>query len=404
MPKKRHCLLKKGGINLVIIVPQLHVVSLFHLVSAFRDRLDRSLLTLFLGHCRRRKIRCIPAQGDPQNRCSNCIRLKKPCNFFPVDQQPQTDAGHRADAQVQGAVGPASSSSSPTESAGPADMPNSLPFSHLSMPPIQNIGGAQIKRTRTDSFSEKKGATSHFFTSCFPNPPLDPAYSHSHDLGPPSAGWILADSVNMSKGSSDMPSSYWRMNSHESPMTPAFSPFSSNPQLPHHPTWSPAATEPSPREEFGWPVPQRSMSYGNHETLPHHSNYSFHHPPQSTNIRDEFSNRPSPHQLDVYPPLPPTTNSLPTADVTTVATPTATSPQSSGSAPPFPAAQGWQPYPYKVSAIPSTSEGFSGWYGQAPSLPSQPQGAGGEGMPPATTYSHAESYNGIYYHNTNQGR
>ncbi len=36
-----------------------------------------------LGHCRRRKIRCIPAPGDPQNRCSNCLRLKKECHFQP---------------------------------------------------------------------------------------------------------------------------------------------------------------------------------------------------------------------------------------------------------------------------------------------------------------------------------
>lgn len=37
------------------------------------------------GHCRRRKIRCALAEGDPQGRCSNCIRLKKECIFTPVD-------------------------------------------------------------------------------------------------------------------------------------------------------------------------------------------------------------------------------------------------------------------------------------------------------------------------------
>lgn len=39
------------------------------------------------GHCRRRKIRCIPAFEDSSGRCQNCIRLKKECHFFPVDQQ-----------------------------------------------------------------------------------------------------------------------------------------------------------------------------------------------------------------------------------------------------------------------------------------------------------------------------
>ncbi|ATY59713.1 C6 finger domain [Cordyceps militaris] len=39
------------------------------------------------GHCRRRKIRCI-VSSEIQNRCINCIRLKKDCSFCPVDQQP----------------------------------------------------------------------------------------------------------------------------------------------------------------------------------------------------------------------------------------------------------------------------------------------------------------------------
>lgn len=40
-----------------------------------------------LGHCRRRKIRCIPAFDDTSGKCQNCIRLKKECMFYPVDQQ-----------------------------------------------------------------------------------------------------------------------------------------------------------------------------------------------------------------------------------------------------------------------------------------------------------------------------
>ena len=35
-----------------------------------------------LVHCRRRKIRCVP---DNQGRCANCVRLKKDCNFYPVE-------------------------------------------------------------------------------------------------------------------------------------------------------------------------------------------------------------------------------------------------------------------------------------------------------------------------------
>lgn len=45
------------------------------------------LLIRWTAHCRRRKIRCLLAEGDPAQRCQNCIRLKKECVFYPVDQQ-----------------------------------------------------------------------------------------------------------------------------------------------------------------------------------------------------------------------------------------------------------------------------------------------------------------------------
>ena len=41
-----------------------------------------------LGHCRKRKIRCVTANDDPSSRCQNCIRLKKECHFFPVENPP----------------------------------------------------------------------------------------------------------------------------------------------------------------------------------------------------------------------------------------------------------------------------------------------------------------------------
>ena len=69
----------------------------------------------FIVHCRRRKIRCLLAPDDPQNRCLNCIRLKKECNFYPVDQQPPVErrprSGSKGDARS--AENSVSSSSSP---------------------------------------------------------------------------------------------------------------------------------------------------------------------------------------------------------------------------------------------------------------------------------------------------
>lgn len=112
-----------------------------------------------LGHCRRRKIRCIPAPGDPQSRCSNCIRLKKECNFYPVDQQPAPEPRRRG-SKVQSGTGRNSESSSPSNSSGQLpELPPTLPYPHLSMPPIQDLGGPQMKKSRTESFSpENKGA------------------------------------------------------------------------------------------------------------------------------------------------------------------------------------------------------------------------------------------------------
>ena len=50
-----------------------------------QPHLRHSKLTIE-GHCRRRKIRCVmPDDDHPSGRCSNCIRLKKECNFYPVE-------------------------------------------------------------------------------------------------------------------------------------------------------------------------------------------------------------------------------------------------------------------------------------------------------------------------------
>lgn len=107
---------------------------------------------MFLGHCRRRKIRCIPAPADPQNRCSNCIRLKKECNFYPVDQQPQPEPKRRS-SKTQSGTGRMSEESSPSTSSGPLpEIQVDLPYPHL------NMAGPQMKRQRTESFSpENKG-------------------------------------------------------------------------------------------------------------------------------------------------------------------------------------------------------------------------------------------------------
>ena len=70
------------------------------------------LITTLLVHCRRRKIRCLLAPDDHQNRCLNCIRLKKECNFYPVDQQPPVERRPRTGSKTEGGSGDTSASSS----------------------------------------------------------------------------------------------------------------------------------------------------------------------------------------------------------------------------------------------------------------------------------------------------
>jgi hypothetical protein len=74
-----------------------------------------------LGHCRRRKIRCIPALDDTSGRCSNCIRLKKECQFFPVDQPNTTAArkGRSNSSKIETSVGEGDISASSSEPGAP---------------------------------------------------------------------------------------------------------------------------------------------------------------------------------------------------------------------------------------------------------------------------------------------
>ena len=88
------------------------------------------------GHCRRRKIRCLAAPDDHQGRCANCIRLKKECTFFPVEQQPPVERRPRAGSRMDGR-GSTSSDSSPALNGG--HIFNQLePFSNFNTMPFSN--------------------------------------------------------------------------------------------------------------------------------------------------------------------------------------------------------------------------------------------------------------------------
>jgi hypothetical protein len=207
----------------------------------------------------------------------------------------------------------------------------------------------------------------------------------------------------MAKPPLDNSSSYWRSNNHESPLTPAFPPYP--PNVHPHANWSHGPPEPTSRDDLGWTVPQRSMSYGNHESMHHPSAYSpFHQPPSDGSIREDYVSRPGPPPEGYPPTLTPNSNSVSTSEASVSTTSADPIPHVSGPSPlppPYPNSQGWQPYPYKVPALPSNSEGYPGWYGQNSTLPSHSNG--GESMPPPA-YGHVEPYGGgMYYPNATQG-
>ncbi|TGZ82432.1 hypothetical protein EX30DRAFT_370538 [Ascodesmis nigricans] len=102
----------------------------------------------WLGHCRRRKIRCLLAKDDAQGRCSNCIRLKKECNFYPVDS---SDRRPRSSSKAEGSGNqePSSANSSPSP-------PRRGELMHIQFPPntLENPRGypASVPATPTGEY------------------------------------------------------------------------------------------------------------------------------------------------------------------------------------------------------------------------------------------------------------
>lgn len=86
-------------------------------------------------HCRRRKIRCLQAPGDVQKRCENCIRLRKECQFFPVDQQPPVEKKSRPSSRLETA--PTGGSVTTPMSSSPTNLnPESVENFYQYPPPI----------------------------------------------------------------------------------------------------------------------------------------------------------------------------------------------------------------------------------------------------------------------------
>ncbi|KAJ8610719.1 hypothetical protein MRB53_038361 [Persea americana] len=80
-----------------------------------RNKLGYQRISIACAHCRRRKIRCLIAENDREQRCQNCIRLKKECVFYPVDQQSAMEAKSETSSKTG-----APSAASPAMSGSPS--------------------------------------------------------------------------------------------------------------------------------------------------------------------------------------------------------------------------------------------------------------------------------------------
>lgn len=182
---------------------------------------------------------------------------------------------------------------------------------------------------------------------------------HSYEYARSSSTW---ESTPVPKSStSEVFNSGWRIPG-ESPVTPAsaYSPYTPGLQNPSHPTWPSIASEPAPREEVGWSLPSRSMSYGTVEGVPQQTTYQYQHGPISPRISETYA-----------PPLTVSAGS-PVTSIGTNAVPL-----EGGSRPGQPAFSmpAWQPYAYGKPPV-SSAEGYGGWY---PGIAEQNQASLGEG-------------------------
>ncbi|KAH8602836.1 hypothetical protein B0O99DRAFT_604437 [Bisporella sp. PMI_857] len=259
-----------------------------------------------------------------------------------------------------------SETSSPATSSGQLpDMQPSLPYPHMNMPSIQDLGGPQMKRQRTESFSpESKVVTS----------------SRNFEYGHGSTNWMAPEASPGAKSHPELPppdlqTPYWRVNHQESPITPAFSPFTPSLQIPPLQTWSNNHPEPSPREDLSWSVPQRSISYSNLEGIQnHHQNPPYASHPQSHPISDHYTTKPRLQHTGMYPPPISTSagNHPPTEYSPAATSESAQQSQSAGVLPPVTYSQWQQPYSYQ-KPVGSSSEHYSSW-NQTHGPPSVPEG------------------------------
>ncbi|BDD61606.1 hypothetical protein MPDQ_004572 [Monascus purpureus] len=101
-----------------------------------RNKLGYHRTSVACVHCRRRKIRCEVAPDDPQGRCVDCIKLRKECKYYPVDQQPPAEKKSRPASRADTLPTAFPSTAASNTSGHRAEQPNTFfPHQAVSLSP-----------------------------------------------------------------------------------------------------------------------------------------------------------------------------------------------------------------------------------------------------------------------------
>lgn len=296
-----------------------------------RNKLGYHRTSVACGHCRRRKIRCLmPTPEDPQGRCSNCIRLKKDCSFYPVTEANQHERSGGKKGALSGAP-PASNSNSPRPAGGPnsGSVEELSGAIHFQSQPSQYPPG-----TQPESYSLPQANGVHY---------QQPPYGYTPTFHPPE-GWNSGYSSEHSRSQTHGPGSispFW-----SSAHPPASSSYQTSPRT------SVGATAHSPFESptfnyhqnhHAWAQP-RSLSFSHFEPggglpLP-----QYQHPSQE----------PQGHHPQRFP-FPPSLPSNTHAPITSAEQHPTALPTAAQAPPNFTYQQHWQSYP-QPQPLPSTHE------------------------------------------------
>ncbi|THC90596.1 hypothetical protein EYZ11_009944 [Aspergillus tanneri] len=218
-----------------------------------RNKLGYHRTSVACVHCRRRKIRCLVAADDVQGRCENCIRLRKECQFFPVDQQPPVDKKSRPNSRLETAsTDPSTASSSPPTVSGGEQTEAYFPYQ-----PIPLGAGPDATTFNHGAFP------GNHMASYAPAPPLDHSvpWDEFTTISDPQ---VLANMSAAGKAAMmNMGPGVWNPGPNPMAPMPGASTLAGTPTVPSQSqALNPNATYAMQPDGSVWPVPpSRSMSF-----------------------------------------------------------------------------------------------------------------------------------------------